>query len=136
MSVPKGEQKEGKLRIALLTRDLANYTLQITGNGKTFAPEYSGFTERIVSATLRIHIAVFAANEIRVDSSEDYAERKRLQTEAKALCNELLAYIEMAKPLHHLSAKRCRYWCGQVIEIRNGIQRWKESDAKRFGAMT
>lgn len=133
MSVPKGKQAEGKLLVNELARDLAVYTLRITRNTKVFDEKYqSAITNEILHSAIVIHKYAFSANNITVKSHQQYADRRHFQELAAVECNNLLSLIDLAKPLFHLSAKRCRYWGNLVIEVRNKIRAWIESDAKRY----
>lgn len=49
MAVPKGQQKDGKLLVNELARDLAVYTIRITSNPKVFLPQFqTAITNEIV----------------------------------------------------------------------------------------
>lgn len=47
-------------------------------------------------------------------------------------CNDLLASIGLARPLFHLKGRKAEYWSEMVIEARNLIAKWHESDSKRY----
>ncbi|MBR2390521.1 MAG: hypothetical protein IKA94_06975, partial [Mogibacterium sp.] len=51
---------------------------------------------------------------------------------AKADCDTLIAELDIAKRIFHLSSRRVVYWAGKTMECREYIMRWKESDVKRF----
>lgn len=136
MSVPKGQQADGKLLVNELARDLAVYTIQITSNPKVFLPQFqTALTNEIVRTATNIHKFAWTANNIMVrapNGREQYALRRKNQEMAAAECNNLISLIDIAKPLFHLDTKRCRYWGKKTLEVRNKIRRWMESDAKRY----
>lgn len=136
MSVNKSQRTEGKLLVNELARDLAAYTIQITSNPKVFLPKYqTALTDEIVKCAISIHKHAWTANNVMVrgqSGREHYTLRRQNQELAIVECNNLLSLIDIAKPLFHLSGKRCQYWGKKTIEVRNKIRGWIESDAKRY----
>ena len=134
MSVPVNQRTQSKLEVNLKAHDLCVYTLQITKNKKIFTVEYQdALTDRIIDASIEIHTLCWQANNIRVTDPELLQMRLILQEQAAVKCNELMALIELAKKVFHLSAKRAVFWTSKVIEVRRLIRAWKASDAKRYG---
>lgn len=133
MSVPVNERSHGKLEACVKARDLAVYTIQITKNKKIFVAEYQeAITDDIIRTAVSIHMLAWTANNILVNSRADLDERLSLQEQACRQCNVLLSLIDIAKPLFHLDTKRVVYWGTKVIETRNLIRAWRESDRKRY----
>lgn len=133
MSVPVNQRSEGKLEVCIKARDLCQYTLQITSNPKVFTERYQhALTDEINKTAIEIYESIYSANDIYVNTIEDWGSRKLLQNNAIRKCNRLLVLIDTAKPLFHLASKRVFYWGGKAIEIKNMIRRWKESDADRY----
>lgn len=134
MSVPETQRGQAKLQVLVDARYLAKYTLQITANEKVFKPEYQrSLTDDIVKTAKDIFTMAWTANNIRVgDDIENWNERKRLQEMATRKCNDLLALIDLAKPVFHLSAKRVKYWGKLTIKVRQEIRNWKTGDSKRY----
>lgn len=136
MSVPETERGKGKFDVLIKANDLATYTIRITKNPKVFLPEYqTALTDDIIRAAKNVFINAWTANNIRVVERDDWAERKRLQEQAAQECNNLLALIQIAKPVYHLKAKRVKYWGQKIIETRNAIRDWKAGDNKRYGKL-
>ena len=112
---------------------LAIYTIRITKNEKVFLPEYrSALTDDIIRSAKNIHIYAWQANDIRVDSAEKYAKRRELQQKAIDECTTLLPTIQMAKTVFHLKGTRIKYWTKLIVEARDGLRAWKNSDSKRY----
>lgn len=136
MSVPETERGKGKFDVLIKANDLATYTIRITKNPKVFLPEYqTALTDDIIRAAKNVFIHAWTANNIRVVERDDWAERKRLQEQAAQECNNLLALIQIAKPVYHLKAKRVKYWGQKIIDARNAIRDWKAGDNKRYGKL-
>lgn len=133
MSVQKDKRREGKLALAVLARNHAKYVIQITANDKVFKSQYKySVTDGLVRLAKAIYRCIWTANNIRVNSKEDYDERREYQKKAALFCSSLLAEMEIAQSVFHLSGKRMRYWTGMVTEIKNKTQAWIQSDAKRY----
>ena len=133
MSVPKDKRRDGRLMLSVLARNHAKYVIQITKNEKIFDPRYNHeVTDDLVRQAKDINRYIWAANNILVNSKEDYALRRNYQEQAALTCNTLLADMEIAQKIFHLSGKRMRYWTSQIVEIRNRIRAWIESDADRY----
>jgi hypothetical protein len=133
MSVPVNRRSQGKLEVCVKAHDLCCYTLQIISNEKTFPAQYQRIlTDRIADAVIGIHAKVWAANNILVNSPEDYAERLGLQEQAALQCNVFLSLIEVAHRVYHLETKRVLYWAEKAVTTRNLIRAWRDSDRKRY----
>lgn len=144
MSVPEGKRGERKMEVFTKANNLAIYTIKICNNKNVFLPEYqSALTNDIIRTAKDIFISAWDANGIRVTTTVDrkvvvdqrkQEERRRLQEVSIRKCNSLLALMQIAQRLFHLSTKRIKYWGGMTIEVRDLLKKWKESDAKRYGA--
>ena len=133
MSVPVNQRSEGKLEACIKAHDLCCYTIQITSNPKNFPEKYQhSLTDKIVAAAIDIHTLAWSANNVYVNSKEDFQRRIALQEEAAIKCNVLISLIEVAHRVYHLSSKRVFYWTGKAVETRNLIRGWRDKDRKRY----
>lgn len=133
MSVPEPQRTEGKLEVIEKARELAAYTLKITKNKKIFVPDYQDtVTDEINRLAIRIHMDTYEANEVVVTTPQDYIDRRKLQQSAQRACSDLLAMIDLAKPIFHLSGRRIEYWSGKVKKERALIRGWRDKDAERY----
>ena len=131
--VQKDKRRDGRLRLSVLARNHAKYVIQITKNEKIFDPKYNQeVTADLVRQAKDINRYLWAANNVVVNSKEDYAMRRHYQELAALTCNTLLADMEIAQKVFHLKSKRMRYWTEQIVEIRNRTRAWIESDTKRY----
>ena len=147
MSVPESRRGHGKFEVCVRANQLAIYTIQICSNKKVFTEQYQeAVTSDLIRLAKDIYIKVRTANGIYIKASADpkevadaerqkAQERRRLQESAIADCNSLLALMDIAKRVFHLSSKRIRYWGALTIEVREYIQRWKDADRKRYAAL-
>ena len=134
MSVPVSKRNENQtLKTLLLAMDLAYYTIKICCNENVFSPKYkNAVTDDLIRLAKDIYINCRTANGIKVETREDLELRTGYQLRAKADCDTLLAELDIAKRIFHLSGKRVLYWGNKTMECREYIMRWKESDVKRF----
>lgn len=128
MSVPVSKRNENQtLKTLLLAMDLAYYTIKICCNENVFSPKYkNAVTDDLIRLAKDIYINLRTANGIKVETAED------LKLRAKADCDTLIAELDIAKRVFHLSSRRVVYWAGKTMECREYIMKWRESDVKRF----
>ena len=134
MSVPVSKRNENQtLKTLLLAMDLAYYTIKICCNENVFSPKYkNAVTDDLIRLAKDIYINLRTANGIKVETAEDLKLRARYQLRAKADCDTLIAELDIAKRVFHLSSRRVVYWAGKTMECREYIMKWRESDVKRF----
>ena len=132
MSVPKEQRSKGTLNVNIEARRLAVYTMRITANIKWFPADQKDYTDRLRNAAVDIHTLCWLANNIKADSAAHIMRRTQLQDRAAEKCNELAALIELAKPLFHLTTKRCYFWIMKTNELRGMIRGWRDSDMQRL----
>lgn len=135
MSVPDGKRHKGRLEVHVKAQSLASYTAQILSNEKVFNPEVdTEIIRRIKNCAYDIYSKAWSANKIRADTNDvNRRMRYERQEEAILLCDEMLAYIGIAKQVFHLRSNRMKHWSGRIIEVQKLLQAWKESDVSRYG---
>lgn len=136
-SVLKAKRGETKFDILIKARMLCKYTLEITTNENVFDPRYKTvLTDNIDKLALDIYINLFEANNIDIRKTnpnlkQDYELRRLLVTKAIRNCYNLLALIQLAKPIFHLKSKRIEYWGQMVIDVRDMARKLRNSDKDR-----
>jgi len=135
LSVVEPERHKGRMEVHVKAQALAAYTALILKNPKVFDPEIdSEIINRIRNCAYDIYAKSWSANKIKADTSRiDHEMRYRTQEEAIRLCDEMLAYIGIAKAVFHLRKKRMKYWSRMIMDVRALLQAWKESDVSRYG---
>lgn len=126
------DRGEGKFDTLTKALRLASYTTDITDNKKVFTPDHEKTTEKIINLAWNIYHRARIANDIRVEIADDLMERRKLQNQAIAECDQLLTAIQIAKRVFHLRLKRIKFWGEMVEEVKNHLKKWRESDADRF----
>lgn len=135
MSVPAPLRHKGRLEVHVKAQYLASYTIKILANENVFDPKVDEeLIHRIKCCAIDIYAKLWDANKIHAETNHINREmRYRLQEEARMLCNDMMAYIGIAKQVYHLRDKRMKYWGGLILETQQLIQKWKESDVNRYG---
>lgn len=135
MSVAEPLRHKGRLEVHVKAQFLASYTAQILKNTKVFDPEVDpDLIERIRKCAVDIYVKSWQANKINAETNLiNRRMRYQLQEESILLCDEMHVCIGIAKKDFHLRRRRMKYWSGQITDIRNLLQAWKESDVKRYG---
>lgn len=133
MSVPASKRKKNTLEVAVKAVELEKHTLQLTSNEKVFDRKHLTLVLRIEDAALGIGRNIWAANNVKVVSAEDWSLRKAHQDAACACCTELLHLIALAKRTFHLRKNSAHHWASMAVEARTLCRKWKESDSRRYG---
>ena len=132
MSVIKAYRGETKLEVLTKARELATYTIKITSNENIFTKEFQEpVTNDLIKTAKDIFILLFEAN--NTNHKTDFELRQSFQKEALRKCYNLLALMQIAKPIFHLSTKRIKYWSNLTIDVRNLTRKWIDSDRNRKG---
>ena len=142
MSVNAGERRvpdtpqNRQLDACWFARDAALHTLDVCSNEKIFVPRFQKLTDKILDLAIDIYMDVWEANNIWMDSEapdpDDWEDRSKLQKGAARKCRKLLALISLARGKFHLRGKKVNYWSGKVVKAMRSIQKWHESDVRRY----
>lgn len=90
-------------------------------------------TRKVREQAYKIFILAHMANEINVNREpERTEERLRKQIRAAELCEEQLATIQLCRKRFHLSYRKIKFWGDKVLEVRDSIKAWHNSDKSRF----
>ncbi|MDO4809971.1 MAG: hypothetical protein Q4A04_08440 [Eubacteriales bacterium] len=134
MSVNSGDRKHGKMEVLVAAKSLAAYTIKICCNGNWFPIQYNNaITQKLIDCATNIFICCWTANNIRVDESAEKLKRRNdLQGDAIRDCNNLLALMQIAQEVFHLTTNRIKYWGEKTLYVRTLIGKWRDSDSKRL----
>ena len=129
----KDTPENNQLRAVTKAQALALHTIKIASNKNVFDEQYmETFTNKIINMATSIYLDCMSANNIFVDSEDMWKIRSKLQVRAKMNCNNMLGMIELSRVLYKLRGKKVVYWTNIVIETRNLIGKWHNSDKKRY----
>lgn len=133
MAVPEGKRTESKLEVQTKARELANYTTTICSNEKIFPKRDRWIlTNRIVNTVLTIMEEVDTANDIYVSTKVDFDLRRTSQTIALSYTARLLGLMQLAYEKYNIEDKRIKHWTQLVVDTRELIKKWRQSDSNRY----
>lgn len=126
MTVPRGLRAQSKLEVIVQARKLCGHTLVCTSNKNIFIPGLCDpLVQKINEAAELVYINCWRANSIRTDKTDEERKRRReLQAEALWRCEELLAWLALAKDVFHFRARKLEYWAELVEKCENLIKGW------------
>ena len=129
MSVRVGDRSEGQLQVLKVASDIANYTLTICSNEKSFPKSKRWMiTQRIVGEALDGYACIRTANISRRDDVFEKSFRRQKQVEARGHYNSLLGYIDIAYSHFNLDSKRVDYWGGMIDHEISLLNKWINSE--------
>lgn len=120
MSVRVIDRGESKLEVLIRAKELCQYTLHIAKNEKVFPKRDRWLlTKPIVDYTIFIYTSLMEANEIKVETHDDYVRRRNLQKLALEKCAPLLSLMQIAyENISALDGRRVEHWTGLVIKLK------------------
>lgn len=136
MSVPTYRRKEGKLKVEVKARELLERMVKAVSNDKKFDPiYYEVFTRGFIGKVRDGYLNVWRANNIQVNSEEDYLKRRALQKQALLDIEDFLGLLSPSAKIYKLSRRRALFWTDKATEILSLIRAWEISDYERYGRM-
>ena len=110
MSVPAYRRKEGKLKVEVKARELLERMVKAVSNDKKFDPiYYEVFTRGFIGKVRDGYLNVWRANNIQVNSEEDYLKRRALQEQAFLDIEDFLGLLSPSAKIYKLSRRRALF---------------------------
>ncbi len=132
MSVPEFKRTQGRLQIFAAAYANCKHTINICRNEKHFPKRNRWLlTNDIVAEAKEILRCCQMANNITVNSYEDYAERRRYQMEAKGHANTQLTLMQIAYELLNPGVSM-EAWIELVDKFLALLNGWMDSDRRRY----
>ena len=109
-------------------KELAEHTIRITSNCKTFPKKYR-FTlvDKMQVKSLNIYDCLMESNILEVGD----IRRTELQTKVITYCDELQFLIELTVRLKIIAINRAEYWINLISSIKFMTIAWRTGDKKR-----
>ena len=111
---------------------LCLHTIKICSNRNIFTVEYIDIVSMAVNVSMEIYLNSNTANNIRVTDSKSCKDRLEMEYNALTLCKTLIGIINISQRLFHLRMKKKEYWVRLAYNARDLINKWYESDKKRY----
>ena len=120
--------KGKELQIIVKAKDLAEHTIRITSNCKTFPKKYR-FTlvDKMQVKSLSIFEKLMEANILQVGDKQ----RTELQTQVITYCDELQFFIELTVRLGIIAINRAEYWISLISSVKSMTIAWRKGDKER-----
>lgn len=120
----KGEE----LQVIVKAKDLAEHTIRVTSNCKTFPKKYR-FTlvDKMQVKSLSIYEKLMEANILQVGD----IRRIELQTQVITYCDEIQFFIELTVRLGIINVVRAEYWISLISAIKSMTIAWRKRDKER-----
>lgn len=131
MSVPEGKRSKPKMEVQTLAIRLAVYTDEICSNEKRFPKRrrWAG-ANRLINYADDIVADIYAANEIRVSTQEDFNLRRSFQTHAIASVGKMLGILQRVyeSKFYNLDGVSIEYWVDLIMNVKSKLMSWRNSD--------
>lgn len=132
MSVIKAKRSESKLQVIVKALEMCEYTIRICKHEKHFPKSDRWLiTSRITAKAEEVVEHIREANDIKIETLDDYMARRNHQVAAHGCCESLLSLIEISYKVIGLEGSRVEYWTGLIVNTEDLIQRWRRSDQAR-----
>lgn len=132
MSVRKGDQAEGKLKVINYMRNLLKYTYERVKSDTFPKADRWIMAKAIWDAANRAHGYILRANGIRVETKEDAEERLLCEKLAIGSLDELIALIDTCYMCGTISADRCEFWTKLATDTQNLTKGWLKSQRAEY----
>ena len=132
MSVRKGDQDEGKLRVIDSMRILLGYTYDRMKD-KTFPKgERWIMAKAIWDSCVAAHANILKANSIRVKNPLEAQERILAEEIAIGSLDTMISLIDTCHMTNTISDDRADYWTGLATSTQNIAKAWLKSQAEQY----
>lgn len=114
---------------------LCLHVLKITANVKYFDFEHhADIVQHIRELAVTIYNCAYVANVQNVTKDPATWEVRKANQEAVVQgLNEMVAMVQVAKPLFHLRSRKTTYWLGLTLHAKDLSCAWHASDVRRYG---
>lgn len=110
---------------------LAAHTENICSNEKRFPKRRRwASANRLINYADDIVADIYAANEIRVSTQEDFNLRRSFQTHAIASVGKMLGILQRVyeSKFYNLDGISIEYWADLIMNVKNKLMSWRNSD--------
>lgn len=132
MSVRKGDQDQGKLKVLEASKNLTKYTYEMVKGGTFPKSERWIMPKHIWDEVANAHAKIIRANSIRVENAEEAIERLLLEKEAIGHLDAAIALIDICNVTGTISDDRADFWTGLATTTQNLTKGWLKSDRQTY----
>lgn len=133
MSVRKGDQDEGDLKVINASRELISYTYDRVADTNTFPKAQRWLiAKNIWDCVSGAHTEILQANAIRVENTTDAEQRLLFEKMAIGHIEALASLIDTCDIKGLISSERAEYWTSLVLAVEKPLKGWLKSDRSRY----
>ena len=131
--VPRGRRNTGKLAVITKVCELLENTYSWVANDKIIPNRHKySIGKDILDLTLSLHNNIIYANNIRLDTLDNFLARRNFQQNASNNLSALLSLVNMSFHLFNIKDSTQSVWSGLLTEISILLEGWIKSDEIRF----
>lgn len=132
MSVRKGDQSQGKLKVLDASKNLIRYTYERV-RSKTFPKADRWIMPKSIwDEVSAAHTKIIRANAIKVETAEEAVERMLLEKEAIGHLEAAVSLIDTCHCLGHISDDQADFWTGLATDTENLAKAWLKSNRQSY----
>ena len=134
ISVRKGDQSPGRIRVIDASRELLSYTYDRVHDKTLPKADRWLMSKSIWDEASAASSKIKRANRIKVENKKEAKTRILLEKEAIGHLDELAFLIDVLHMKHKISDDRAEYWTGLVTKTQNIAQAWLKSNRAAYQA--
>ena len=118
---------ENDLKVIVKAKELAVYSFKLTSNCNRYPKKYRhSLVDRIQIKSMDLYETLLEAN--RIHNVTHKRDRCEAITQAIALCDEILFYIELSMSLELLADNSAAYWSKMVHDVKYMSIAWRTKE--------
>ena len=118
---------ENDLKVIVKAKELAVYSFKLTSNCNRYPKKYRhSLVDRIQIKSMDLYETLLEAN--RIHNVTHKRDRCEAITQAIALCDEILFYIELSLSLELLADNSAAYWSKMVHDVKYMSIAWRTKE--------
>ena len=132
MSVRKGDQDQGKLKVIEASKNLCKYTYERVKSNAFPKSERWIMPKSIWDEVSAAHTKIIRANSIRVETTEEARRRIMLEKEAIGHLDAAISLIDICNVLGQISDDRAEFWTGLATTTQVFCKAWLKSNRAAY----
>lgn len=133
MSVPKSRRKNTPLKVAVLSVQLLQKTIEVCSSKNNFPIRKKwAIPSDLYLEAREFCVKLNLANDIRVENKATAEERLSLDRSAESHLKRYTILTNVALLSHPLNESTSNSWCLLLGETTDYFNKWKQAEEKRF----
>ena len=133
MSVPKSRRKDTPLKVAVLSVQLLQKTIEVCSSKNNFPIRKKwAIPSDLYLEAREFCVSLNLANDIRVENKAAAEERLSLDRKAESHLKRYTILTNVALLSHPLNESTSNSWCLLLGETTDYFNKWKQAEEKRY----